>query len=130
MDALKGLLKAMSANFDRALGQQQSGLTALQISLTLFGLLFTFLSLFGAFVGYFTVKKRAEEQAQEVAERCSAEEAKKWLDEKHKYIETRMDEFSRKMVSLESEAEEIVDSFTAILEKAQEGIKPDSKKSE
>jgi hypothetical protein len=118
MEALKGLLKAMSTDFDRALSQQHSALTRLEVFLAGLGIFVVIAGL----AGYYSVKTDSQAKAKEGA--------KKWLDEKHEDIETRMNEFSSKMDPLESEAKEKVASLAATIEKAQEVIKPDAKDSD
>ncbi len=131
MDALKGLLKAMSANFDRALGQQNVRIRDMDSNQKTFGVVFTVLGIFIGIAGIFSISGRVRSQTEEASE--------KWFDKNADDLKKQINSFEQELYLLkkqtEQHAEKVSDEMSEmskILQKdlANKTIDPNSKESD
>lgn len=109
-DHLQSITASLNTRIDSASNQQHSALTRLEIMLAGFGIIFVAVSVGAGIFGYRTVTKIAQEQAQV--------QAKKWLDDQYESIEQRMDQYSQKMDSRESQVQQDREKYREKLARA------------
>ena len=131
MDALKGLLKAMSADFDRALGQQNVRIRDMDSNQKTFGVIFTVLGILIGIAGIFSISGRVISQTEEASE--------KWFDKNADDLKKQINSFEQELYLLkkqtEQHAEKVSDEMSEmskILQKdlANKTIDPNSKESD